>query len=69
MATYPRKRKLPIAQFVRDNRAIIDRAIAQLAHMDATYIKANPLTDNERRLWVLNDESLYLWARKEGVNI
>ncbi len=24
---------------------------------------------NERRLWVLNDESLYNWARSEGVKI
>ena len=23
----------------------------------------------ERRGWVLNDESLYLWARREGVRI
>ena len=27
------------------------------------------LNDNERRLWVLNDEGLYLWAKEEGVPI
>ena len=23
--------------------------------------------DRERRLWILNDEGLYLWAKSEGV--
>lgn len=27
------------------------------------------LTDAERRLWILNDEGLYNWARSEGVRI
>lgn len=25
--------------------------------------------DDERRLWVLNDEGLYKWAKSEGVNL
>lgn len=25
--------------------------------------------DKEIRLWILNDESLYLWAKQEGVKI
>ncbi len=25
--------------------------------------------DEERRLWILNDEGLYNWARSEGVRI
>lgn len=27
------------------------------------------LNDEDRRQWILNDESLYNWARSEGVNI
>lgn len=27
------------------------------------------LNDSERRLWILNDEGLYNWARSEGVRI
>lgn len=27
------------------------------------------LDDEERRLWILNDEGLYQWARSEGVRI
>ena len=31
--------------------------------------KTNYRNDEERRLWILNDEGLYNWARSEGVNI
>lgn len=27
------------------------------------------LNDQDRRLWILNDEGLYLWAKSEGVEI
>lgn len=27
------------------------------------------INDEERRLWILNDEGLYSWARSEGVRI
>ena len=37
------------------------------------YIKAKSrckrLNDRERRLWILNDEPLYLWAKREGVPV
>jgi hypothetical protein len=51
-----------LKSFIRANRAEIDTAIrAQVP--DAR------INDEERRLWVLNDEGLYLWARREGVPI
>ena len=28
-----------------------------------------PRNDTERRLWILNDEGLYNWARSEGVKV
>lgn len=49
--------------FLAQNRAEIDRAIGQ--HIR----NGTVLTDSERRLWVLNDEALYRWARSEGVRI
>lgn len=65
MATYPRRRTKSLSQFIRDNRAELDRIIAGALKRDR-----NPYpNDAERRLWVLNDEGLYLWARREGVNI
>jgi len=27
------------------------------------------LNDEERELWVMNDEGLYNWAKSEGVNV
>jgi hypothetical protein len=58
------KRKT-LAQFIHENRAELDVCIARALGM-ATNPRAN---DSERRLWILNDEGLYNWARSEGVRI
>lgn len=53
---------MTLRNFIRENRNEIDAAI----------LRAVPecrLSDTERRLWILNDESLYLWARRSGVRI
>jgi len=43
----------------------LDDCIARAIKQDK-----NPrANDDERRLWVLNDEGLYNWARSEGVRI
>ena len=43
----------------------MDAAIARAIGQDR-----NPrANDEERRMWILNDEGLYLWARSEGVRI
>jgi hypothetical protein len=49
-------------QFIKENRAEIDQYIRRAC----TNCKLN---DAERRLWILNDEGLYMWARGEGVRI
>ena len=45
---------MSIRDFIKQNREKIDRAI----------LRANPdiyrINDHERRLWILNDKSLYL---------
>jgi len=51
-------------KFIRDNRKEIDETIKRILK-DPSY----QLNDNERKQWVENDESLYNWARSEGVNI
>jgi len=52
-------------QFIKEHRAELDACIARALGMEH-----NPnANDNERRLWILNDEGLYLWARSEGVRI
>ena len=53
---------MSIQEFIRQNRTELDEAI----------LRAVPnvrLSDSERRLWILNDEGLYQWARSEGVKI
>lgn len=49
---------------MRENRSEIDAYIRRRMS-DEKY----RLNDNERRLWILNDEGLYNWARSEGVKI
>lgn len=55
---------MTLRDFIRQNRAELDAAIRKvLARPDFE------LNDDDRRQWILNDESLYLWARSEGVRI
>lgn len=53
---------MTIREFVRQNRTQIDAAIKSVCNNCR-------LDDAERRLWILNDEGLYNWARSEGVQI
>lgn len=56
---------MTLRDFIKTNRAELDQCIARALRQDK-----NPRpTDEERRLWILNDEGLYNWARSEGVRI
>jgi len=56
---------MSLYQFIKNNRNDLDLFIANKLKKDK-----NPRpNDEERRLWVLNDEGLYNWARSEGVKI
>jgi hypothetical protein len=56
---------MTLRSFIRQHRAELDQRIAH-----ALGENKNPYpNDDERRLWVLNDEGLYDWARSEGVAI
>ena len=54
-----------LTQFIKENKAEIDAGIKKALDADPEY----RLNDRERRLWILNDEGLYRWARSEGVKI
>ena len=54
---------MTLKDFILKNRKEIDVAIVQACP------NIGKITDEERRLWVLNDEGLYQWARSEGVKI
>ena len=74
---------MTMQKFIRDNRKEIDAAIkSTLGHVPSTagcycpksgtnhyHDDAPKINDAERRLWVLNDEGLYLLARRSGVRI
>jgi hypothetical protein len=47
-----------LLEFIKKHRPEIDQLT-----------KSQYKNDEERRLWILNDESLYNWARSEGVKI
>jgi len=51
-----------LQSFIKENQEEIDAAIKKVCDNCK-------LNDKERRLWVLNDEGLYNWARSSGVNI
>jgi len=56
---------MKLQDFIKENREEIDDCIARALNMGK-----NPLAnDHERRLWILNDEGLYNWARSAGVKI
>lgn len=53
---------MTLREFIKVYKAEIDEAVRRV-------VPDNRMNDEERRLWVLNDEGLYLWARSEGVKI
>ena len=57
--------QMTLEKFIENYREELDAGIARALKMNK-----NPRpTDEERRLWILNDEALYRWARGEGVKI
>lgn len=74
---------MTIRDFIKENKqeldAAIHRALGEKHSFYCTEINdasareicscCARLNDAERRLWILNDESLYLWARREGVRV
>lgn len=51
--------KISLREWIKLNRAEIDACIERVA-------PGCRKNDDERRLWVLNDEGLYQWARSEA---
>ena len=55
---------MSLQKFIAKNRveldAYIERKLGKVSHLK---------NDEERRLWILNDETLYHWARANGVKI
>ena len=56
---------MKMSDFIEQNRKEIDKCILRVLTPEQ-YIA----TDEERELWVMNDERLYIWAMEyvEGLN-
>ena len=54
-----------IREFIKQHRKEIDEIIA--IHIGEDQYKHR--NDDERRMWILNDEALYHWAKSEGVKL
>jgi len=51
-----------LIEWIKANREEIDNCIKRVCDNCR-------LNDSERRLWILNDEGLYNWAKSEGVQV
>lgn len=59
---YRTPKRISLRNFIREHRATIDREIEKR-------LEGARRNDDERRMWILNDEKLYSWARSMGVMI
>lgn len=53
---------MTLRNFIKENKDEIDQCIKNV-------VPNARLNYEERRLWILNDEGLYRWARRNGVKI
>ena len=53
---------MTLVKFIKENKQELDRIIQSIA-------PGSPRNNNERLLWIMNDEGLYDWAKSEGVKI
>ena len=53
---------MKLSDFIKENKEEIDRCIRSVCNNCR-------LNNEERRLWILNDEGLYNWAKREGCRI
>jgi hypothetical protein len=73
---------MSLTQFIQENSSELKQCIGRaLGHVPRQascdcpksgtdhYHDAPSLTQKDLRDWILNDESLYNWARREGVRI
>lgn len=52
-----------LKEFITENRKEIDEFIRRQT------VPKLSIDDEERRLWILNNEALYHWAKSQGVKI
>lgn len=61
--------KISLREWIKQNRQQLDECINRVCcryNQQGEQIDKPRRNDDERRLWVLNDEGLYNWARSEA---
>ena len=53
---------MSLKDFIEKHRKEIDRIVKEYYRIDVS-------NNRERKNWIMNDEGLYRWAHREGVNI
>lgn len=56
-------RRKTMKAFLKEHRTELDAYITKVCS------NIGRLNDRERAMWIANDETLYNWARGEGVNV
>lgn len=56
---------MTLPDFIKENKADLRASINRVLGRD----ESRPVSNAECRMWILNDESLYRWARSSGVRI
>lgn len=55
---------MTLKDFIKENKEELDVCIRR-----ALGGRKNTINNEDRRQWILNEETLYNWARREGVRI
>lgn len=60
---------MTIREFIKENKSELNLAIAHALGHDKCSIDCPEPSIEECRMWILNDEGLYNWAKSSGVRI
>jgi len=70
-----KRKSTSVHRFIRENRAKIDAKINETLSPSVREtnrnfgIKVPRFNDNDRHVWLLNNEGLYLWAKAQGIKV
>ena len=75
MPKLTKRKSTSVHRFIRENRAKIDARINETLSLSPGIrgrnfgIKTPKFNDNDRHVWLLNNEGLYLWAKAQGIKV
>ncbi len=71
LTQFIREHRQELTQFIGERLSFVPATAGCFCHRKGTnhFHETPPINDKDRREWIRSDESLYNWARSEGVNI